>query len=76
MDVKDNYEVPKKENVQKRTFFMFLGDLFLASLVPFKFLKSKIDIIKEDNKKIRDFKIWHKRERIRFKRGLRLNDEF
>ena len=75
MEVKQDYQEPIEQK-PKRTFFGLIISVFSFLTIPFKFAKTRIDLIKEDNAKIRKFKIWHKRENGRYRRGIKLNDEF
>lgn len=75
MEIKQEY-APPVEAKPKKTFFSFLVSIFAFLLLPFKFTHEKFKLLKEDNAKIRRFKVWRKRENARYRRGIKLNDEF
>jgi hypothetical protein len=75
MEVKQDY-APPVEVKQRKTIFTILLDFLSLLLIPFKFARSKLQLIKEDNAKIARFEAWRKKENARYKRGIKLNDEF
>lgn len=75
MEIKQEYR-PTLDAKPKRTFFSFLVSIFAFLLLPLKFTHEKFKLLQEDNAKIRRFKVWRNRENARYRRGIKLNDEF
>jgi len=60
----------------KKSLIDVITDILSFVLIPFKFLKRGIDIVREDNESIRSFHVWHKKQKNISKRQKRLSDEF
>jgi len=60
----------------KKSFMDVITDILSFVLIPFKFLKRGIDIVREDNASIRSFHVWHKKQKNISKRQKRFSDEF
>lgn len=75
MDIKQDYQ-PPKEKPPKRSFFSFIVDILSLLLIPFKFAKQGLGILKEDTAKKDTFKRWLHKHNTRRTRQRKLSDEF
>lgn len=75
MEIKGDYAPPAPKE-KRRTFFDVLFSIMSFLLIPFKFANKQLTLIKEDNAKIKRFHKWRKVQNTRFRRGIKLNDEF
>jgi len=75
MEIKQEYVPPQVQKPHK-TFFSFVISVFAFLLIPLKFTKTQFDILKKDNASRRKFLAWRKVENSRYRRGIKLNDEF
>lgn len=56
-------------------FYQLFSFLFTLLIIPFRWGKRGIQIIREDNEKIASFQRWHKKQRIASRRQRKFNDE-
>lgn len=75
MEIKQEYK-PPIEVKPKKTFFSLFVSIFAFLLIPFKFAKAKIKLLRDDNASRQRFLAWRKVENHRYRRGNKLNDEF
>lgn len=75
MEIKQEYQ-PPLNNPPQKTFFSLVISVLAFLLIPFKFTKDKLILLKKDNDSRRKYLAWHKRENTRYRRGIKLNDEF
>lgn len=75
MEIKQEYR-PPLEVKPKTTFFSFVVGIFAFLLIPLKFTRDKFQLLKEDTASRHRFLAWRKRENTRYRRGIKLNDEF
>lgn len=75
MEIKQDYAPPALEK-PKKTFFSVILDILGIILIPFRFARNKLDLVRQDNSKIARFKAWRRIENGRYRRGIKINDEF
>ena len=79
MEIKQEYEPPKEQPKSRSiisTLFSIVLALFSFLMLPFRFAKKGIGIIKEDVKKKDAFRKFLRNHNVRRKRQRRLSDEF